>query len=147
MVNPEQDSVGYADMVGDLLHWGHVRFLKECKSFCDYLVVGVDNDELVSKNKLEPIIPFSKRLEVAESIRYVDEVRDSLDWNPAVMLEKLHSEGYNLKYYFHGNDRVDPRAVEYIESVGGKAVITSYVGGISTSTIIQTILERYGKNK
>jgi cytidyltransferase-like protein len=145
MLDPRNAVVGYADMVGDLLHWGHVRFLRECKRHCEYLVVGVDNDDLVKENKREPIIPFSKRFEVVESIRYVDEVRDSLSWNPAVMLEKLYSEGYNLKRYFHGNDRVDPRAVEYIESIGGNAVITSYIEGVSTSTIIQTILEKFCK--
>lgn len=134
---------GYADMVCDLLHWGHIEFLKTCKSYCDYLIVGVDNDDVAAARKRRPIIPFDKRIEVLKAIVYVDEVRDSLSENPAVMMRRLLSEGYKLKYWFHGSDWTDPRAVEYIESIGGQAVITPYVEGIRTTKIIQMILRRY----
>lgn len=143
MKDPRKVDVGYADIVGDLLHWGHIQFLKNCKSYCDYLVVGVDNDDLVVAHKTKPIIPFDKRVMVIKSIIYVDEVRESLSWNPVVMMKKLMSEGYNLKYWFHGDDRVDSRAVKYIESIGGKAIITPYIQGISTTKIIKRILDRY----
>lgn len=142
MVDLKTVEVGYADMVGDILHWGHVQFLKQCKSVCQYLVVGVDNNEIVKDHKREPIIPFEKRIEMVRAIRYVDEARDSLNWNPAFMMRMLVSEGYNLKFWFHGDDRVDPRAKEYITSIGGKAVITPYVEGVSTSYIIKRIMDR-----
>lgn len=135
--------VGYADVVGDLMHWGHVQFLEKCKSYCDYLIVGVDNDEIVTSFKRSPIVPFDKRVIMIKSLRCVDEVRDSLSLNPAVMMKKLVSEGYNLKHYFHGDDAVDSRAVEYIEEIGGKAIITPYINGISTSKIINNILDRF----
>ena len=54
--DPKINLVGYADMVGDLLHCGHIRFLQQCKSYCDYLVVGIDNDVNASENKRKPII-------------------------------------------------------------------------------------------
>jgi glycerol-3-phosphate cytidylyltransferase len=142
LIDPRKVDVGYADMVGDLLHWGHIQFLRNCRSVCDYLVIGVDNDELVTRYKREPIIPYEKRIDVIRSIRYVDEARDSLSWNPADMMKQLVSEGYNLKYYFHGNDRVDPRSVAYIKSIGGTAVITPYIDGISTTYIINRIMAR-----
>ncbi|MBT4319305.1 adenylyltransferase/cytidyltransferase family protein [Candidatus Bathyarchaeota archaeon] len=142
MTDPKKARVGYADMVADILHWGHVEFLKNCKSMCDYLVIEVPNDKLVAENKRESFIPFEKRKEVVRSIRYVDEVRDSLSWNPSDVMRQLVSEGYNLKYYFHGNDKVDPRPVEYIESVGGEAMITPYVEGISTTYLIEQIMAK-----
>jgi len=143
MTDPRKMVVGYADMVCDLLHWGHIQFLETCKSYCEYLVVGVDDDYVIAPHKRRPIIPFDKRVKIIEAIIFVDEVRNSLSWNPAVMMKELVAEGYNLKYWFHGSDRVDPRAVEYVESIGGRAVITPYVEGISTSEIIQMILDRY----
>ena len=146
MTDPKKARVGYADMVADILHWGHVEFLKNCKSMCDYLVIEVPNDKLVAENKRESFIPFEKRKEVVRSIRYVDEVRDSISWNPAVLMSQLVSEGYNLKYYFHGDDKVDPRAVEYIESVGGEARITPYVEGISTTYLTGLIVDRGKQN-
>jgi len=57
-----------------------------------------------------------------------------------VTMKELVSEGYNLKYWFHGDDHVDPNGVEYIESIGGQAIITPYVKGISTAEIIRRIL-------
>ena len=134
-------NVGYADMVADLLHWGHIRFLKSCKSHCDYLVVGIDTDEHVTLNKRRPVIPYDKRVEVVEAIVYVDEVRTNRVWDDvSVTMKELVSEGYNLKYWFHGDDHVDPNGVEYIESIGGQAIITPYVKGISTAEIIRRIL-------
>ena len=63
------------------------------------------------------------------------------------MMKILVSEGYNLKYYFHGNDRIDSRAVDYIRSIGGEAVVTPYVEGISTTYIITRIMERQDEKK
>lgn len=147
MKSPKKVNVGYADMVADLLHWGHIRFLKACKAHCDYLVVGIDTDENVSINKRKTIIPFDKRLETVKAIACVDEVRTNLDWDPSVTMRELVSEEYNLKYWFHGDDNVDPRAVKFIESIGGQAVITPYVTGISTTEIIHRILKEYSGGK
>jgi len=67
--------IGYTTGVFDLFHIGHLRLLKRAKMHCDYLIVGVSSDELVNsyKNKL-PIIPLSHRMEIVNSISYVDEV-------------------------------------------------------------------------
>ena len=67
--------IGYTTGVYDMFHIGHLRLLKRAKMHCDYLIVGVSTDELVKsyKNKT-PIIPFAHRLELVNSISYVDEV-------------------------------------------------------------------------
>jgi len=140
--------IGYADMVADLLHWGHVRFLKACRSYCDYLVVGIDTDEQVALNKRRPVIPYDKRVEIVEAIVHVDEVVTNRVWDDvSVTMRELVSEGYNLKYWFHGDDHVDLKGVEYIESIGGQVIITPYVKGISTAEIIRRILEDYGEGE
>ena len=36
-------------------------------------------------------------------------------------------------YYFHGDDQIDKRAVEFIEKIGGQAIITPYIEGISST--------------
>lgn len=67
--------VGYTTGVFDLFHIGHLNILKNSKSLCDYLIVGVTTDEisLIMKGKM-PIIPFEERFQIVESIRYVDKV-------------------------------------------------------------------------
>ena len=139
--------VGYADIVGDLLHWGHIEFLKKCRSLCDYLVVGVEPDETMRVNKRETILPYEKRLEMIGELRCVDEVRRNLSWDATETMKQLASEGYNLKYWFHGDDNEYPNAREYIESIGGEAKITPYIKGISTTQIIETILKRHRAEK
>ncbi len=61
--------------VFDLLHVGHLHFLKQARELGDELVVIVASDETVRKNKKrEPINPAEDRAEVLRSIKYVDEV-------------------------------------------------------------------------
>lgn len=71
-----------------MFHVGHLNLIKNAKARCDYLIVGVNTDELISsyKNK-KVVVPLEERLQIVESIKYVDEVIsvDTLDkeviWN------------------------------------------------------------------
>ena len=65
--------IGYTTGVFDLFHIGHLNILKKSKSMCDRLIVGVTTDELMTeyKNKT-PVIPFKERVEIVQSIKYVD---------------------------------------------------------------------------
>jgi len=67
--------VGYTTGVYDMFHIGHLNILKKAKEQCEYLIVAISTDELVqtSKNKM-PIIPFDERVEIVQSIKYVDQV-------------------------------------------------------------------------
>ena len=60
----------------DILHRGHIELFKYAKSLGDYLVVGIDDDERVraSKGPLRPINNLEDRVEMLESIKYIDEV-------------------------------------------------------------------------
>ncbi len=61
--------------VFDILHVGHVHFLKQARELGDELVVIVAHDETVRKLKhREPINPAEDRAELLRAIRYVDEV-------------------------------------------------------------------------
>jgi D-beta-D-heptose 7-phosphate kinase/D-beta-D-heptose 1-phosphate adenosyltransferase len=58
----------------DILHPGHVELFKVAKSLGDLLIVGVDTDEKVKKDKGDsrPINPLSFRKSMLESIKYID---------------------------------------------------------------------------
>lgn len=60
----------------DLLHYGHIRFLKEAKSHGDWLVVALESDENVRRMKGDsrPIHTQKQRKEMLEAISVVDEV-------------------------------------------------------------------------
>jgi len=78
----------------DLLHAGHALMLEECKTYCDYLVVGLQVDPSVDrKDKNTPVQSFSERLTMIKSIRWVDEVIEySTEEDLYCLLTRLHEE-------------------------------------------------------
>lgn len=97
--------VGYVPGVYDLFHIGHLNLVRNCKKYCDYLIVGVLTDELVEFYKhRKPFIPFEERMQIMAALKDVDEVvevnfenTDKIDaWN------QLH---YDV--HFAGDDHMD----------------------------------------
>ena len=96
--NPrEGKKIGVTFSAFDLCHAGHLRMLKDCKTQCDYLIVGVQDDPSQSKDegyriqtggkpKNAPVMSLAERKEIVEGIKYVDEVfvysteEDLLNW-------------------------------------------------------------------
>ena len=77
----------------DILHRGHVELFKYAKSLGDRLVIGIDSDSKVKKDKGESR-PFNRsedRKFILESIKYVDEV---LVFNSAEQLEDLIKDNF-----------------------------------------------------
>lgn len=66
--------VGYTQGVYDMFHVGHLRLINHAKEQCEYLIVGVNSDELVQsyKNK-KPVISENERAEIVQNIKAVDE--------------------------------------------------------------------------
>ena len=59
----------------DMFHIGHLNLIKNAKRHCDYLIVGVNADDLVESYKHKrPIIPLEERAEIVRAIKYVDEL-------------------------------------------------------------------------
>lgn len=59
----------------DLLHYGHLRFLKKSKEFGDHLTVCVNTDEFVYMYKgKKPILTTSERVQAIKELDFVDEV-------------------------------------------------------------------------
>jgi rfaE bifunctional protein nucleotidyltransferase chain/domain len=62
--------------VFDILHFGHIHFLKEAKKLGDYLVVAIESDANVKKLKGQsrPFHSQDQRKEILESLNFVNEV-------------------------------------------------------------------------
>jgi glycerol-3-phosphate cytidylyltransferase len=66
--------VGYTQGVFDMFHIGHLNIINRAKTMCDYLVVGVNSDELVEEYKHKtPVIHETNRAEIVRNIKAVDE--------------------------------------------------------------------------
>lgn len=62
----------YTYVVGDILHKGHLQYLKNAKALGDKLVVGVLTDEAVMEKKPKPTIGFIERFDMVDGLGMVD---------------------------------------------------------------------------
>ena len=67
--------IGFTCSAFDLFHAGHVMMLREAKSVCDYLIVGIQTDPTIDRpEKNKPIQGIFERYVQISSCRYVDEI-------------------------------------------------------------------------
>ena len=134
--------IGYTQGTFDMFHIGHLNLIKNAKRHCDYLIVGVNDDDLVEsyKNK-RPIIPLEERVEIVRAIRYVDEViaTDTLD--KTKIWEKVHFDEIYIGDDWKGNERWEKTGKE-MEQLGAKLVFLPYTKDTS-STMLREKLTQY----
>ena len=130
----------------DLIHVGHVRYLKEAKSHGDFLVVAVNSDSSVKKLKGDkrPLIPEQERAEVLSALSCVDYLVIFDEVDPHNIISYLKPD-----VLVKGGDWTVDTIIgrDVVEAAGGKVISLPYIEGdfSSTSKIIETIVERYGK--
>ncbi len=84
----------------DVLHVGHVRLLRRLKEMGDRLIVAVSTDEFNTGKGKRCLMPFEQRVELVESIRYVDLVIPEECWEQKVDDIQKHS----VDIFAIGND-------------------------------------------
>lgn len=121
----------------DILHVGHIRYLREAKKLGDVLVVGLNSDVSVGKIKpMRPINPQNERAEVLSSLEMVDFLVFFDEETP-----------YDLIKYIQPHVLVKGGDWSTEEIVGAELVkevySLPYVEGISTTGIIKRVLDKY----
>lgn len=67
--------VGFTASCFDLLHAGHILMLKEAKSVCDRLIVGLQTDPSIDRpEKRRPVQSLVERQIQLQAVKYVDEI-------------------------------------------------------------------------
>lgn len=128
----------------DILHAGHVRYLRAARREGDRLVLGLNSDGSVTaiKGARRPIVPLDQRAEVLAALWFVDFIVAFDEPDPGALIEVLQPD-----VLVKGADWAEDRIVgaEFVKAGGGRVVRIPVVADISTSAIIATILQRYGK--
>ena len=123
----------------DILHAGHVRYLKKAKSLGDMLVLGLNSDSSVRniKGKGRPIVNQKDRAEVVSSLSPVDYVVIFNEPTPIKLIEAV-KPGILVK----GADWKRGKIVgeNFMKSYGGKVARIRLFEGRSTTDIIKRIL-------
>lgn len=130
--------IGYTTGVFDLFHVGHLNMLKNAKSLCDKLIVGVTTDELVSYKHKRAVIPFDERAEIVRNIKFVDAVVPQESMDKFEAWKKL-----KFDIMFVGDDWYDTEKWKtyerQFEEVGVKIVYFPYYKGTSSTLINETL--------
>ena len=136
--------VGYTTGVYDLFHIGHLNLLRKAKAQCDYLIVGVSTDELVSYKHKQAVIPFEERREIVGAIKYVDEVVTQENMNKMEAWEKYHFDVMFVGDDWKGTDKWNKIEAD-LNAVGAEVVYFPYTKGTSSTLINETLHKLRGE--
>ncbi|MBC6315239.1 adenylyltransferase/cytidyltransferase family protein [Listeria grandensis] len=132
--------IGYTTGVYDMFHIGHLNLLKKAKEQCEYLIVGVTIDELVSYKNKEAIIPFEERMEIVNQISYVDQVVPQKNMNK---MEAYEAHPFDVMFVgsdWQGSDTWNQLEQTFAQ-VGVAIQYLPYTTGTS-STALRSAIQR-----
>ena len=128
----------------DIIHVGHIRYLKSAKELGDILVIGLNSDESVRKIKGDnrPIVSQGERAEILSSIRSVDYVVIFNEPDPYNTITAIKPD-----ILIKGGDWAIDNIVgrDIVESYGGEVRTIPFVEGFSSSRIIGDVLNKFRK--
>jgi glycerol-3-phosphate cytidylyltransferase len=139
-------TIGYTSGVYDLFHVGHLNMLRNAKSLCDKLIVGVTTDELVAYKNKKAVIPFQERIEIVRNIKCVDAVVPQEDMNKMKQWEKLKFDVIFVGDDWYNTDKWKEFETEFKE-VGVQIVFFPYTKGISSTKLNEILDKERGKKK
>jgi rfaE bifunctional protein nucleotidyltransferase chain/domain len=128
----------FTNGVFDLLHPGHVRYLEEARALGDLLIVGLNADESVRRNKGpgRPITPQDERAEVLAALAAVDAVVVFPEDTPADIIRRIQPD-ILVKGANWPADQIVGR--DTVEARGGRVVVVPVEPGYSTTSIVERI--------
>ena len=129
----------FTNGVFDILHPGHVRYLRDARALGDVLIVGVNSDRSAraqGKAPDRPINPEVERSEVLSALGCVDAVVVFDDETPQEIIEAIQPD-ILVKGADWAADAIVGRDV--VEARGGKVVRIPLAQGYSTTSIIERI--------
>lgn len=128
----------FTNGVFDLIHPGHVRYLQAARAHGDVLVVGLNSDASVRRNKGpdRPINPQEERAEVLAALACVDAVAVFDEDTPAEIIRRVQPD-----VLVKGADWLADQIVgrDTVEARGGRVVLAKVEQGHSTTAIIEKI--------
>jgi rfaE bifunctional protein nucleotidyltransferase chain/domain len=128
----------FTNGVFDLLHPGHVRYLRAARALGDALIIGLNADESVRRNKGpdRPINSQDERAEILCALECVDAVVVFVEDTPAEIIRHVQPD-----VLVKGADWAEDAIVgrDTVEARGGRVVRVAVEQGYSTTAIVERI--------
>ncbi len=133
------ETVAFTNGCFDIMHAGHVDFLRRCREQASLLVVGLNSDESVrgqGKGDDRPINRFEHRCSVLSEMSSVDYVVRFDDPTPEALIRQVRPD-----VLVKGEDWAGKGVVgaDFVKSCGGRVVLLPLVEGLSTTALIERI--------
>jgi len=126
----------------DILHVGHVRYLREARKTADALVLALNSDSSVRsiKGEKRPLINEKERAEILAALEFVDFVTIFKELTPLKLIKYLKPD-----ILIKGGDWPEEKVVgrEEVKKWGGRVEIIAEVKGKSTTNIVEKIKHIY----
>jgi len=124
----------------DILHVGHLRYLKQARACGSYLIIGLNTDSSVSRNKgpRRPVVSESERAELLLGLECVDCVVYFDEETPKDIIEFIKPDVLVKGAEYEEKDIV---GASFVRSYGGELVRAKMIENSSTTNIIEKILQ------
>ena len=129
----------FTNGVFDILHPGHIRYLRDARALGDLLIVGLNSDRSVkalAKGPNRPINPEAERVEVLSALAAVDAVVIFDEDTPHAIISALQTD-ILVKGADWGENAIVGRDI--VEARGGRVARIALAEGYSTTKIIERI--------
>lgn len=124
----------------DIIHIGHIRYLKKAKALGDILVIGLNSDASVRKIKGDkrPIVSQKERAEVLSALEMVDYIVIFNEPTPIRLIKAIQPD-----VLVKGADWEEKEIVgaDVVKAKGGRVARIRLARGKSTTDIIQKVLK------
>ena len=127
----------YTYFVLDIIHRGHLMMLKNSRAIAGKdgrLIVGIVSDQAVlSKKGKSPTLDFSERLELANSIQYVDLVVGQQDYTPYENIKQI-APNILMESESHSHEQIE-NGRKIMKKLGGRVIVMPYFHDQSSTLI------------
>ena len=133
--------IGYTAGTFDMFHIGHLNLIKNARSRCDYLIVGVNTDELVQQYKgKNVVVPLEERMEIIRALRFVDEVMSVESLDKKEIWVKKHYDLLFIGEDWKGNPRWEATEKE-MKQYGVETIFLPYTKGTNSTLLREKLVE------
>ena len=127
----------YVYVAGDILHKGHIEYLKNCKALGDKLIVGVLTDAAIMEKKPKPTMSFDERFDLVRSLKWVDVAVAQKTYSPLDNVRALKPD-----ILVETTDHKEQLANEFMARTGGRVLAMPYYPNHSSTKIKNEVREK-----
>jgi rfaE bifunctional protein nucleotidyltransferase chain/domain len=142
MLRREGKKIAFTNGCFDILHVGHVRYLREAKKTADVLVLALNSDTSVQsiKGEKRPLVPEEERAEILAALEFIDFVTIFPELTPLALINYLKPD-----ILIKGGDWTEDKVVgrDDVKKWGGRVILIPEVEGKSTTNIVEKIKRAY----